>query len=277
MPLLPPSDRTTPEAILVMAQYGGGKTEDWATIATAYREYGNTGHFHVLSTEYERVLASMQGRKGWQDNTTIYDVHDWPSLLSASHTIDEKARGSLDEKGIARLDSQDFLVVDVIGNPHYWARDKYMDDKHGKTYEAFQDAGGSSSEVQSHEWRQMDRIYLGEWYNPIVTRFPGHVFLCAQSKPFAEGAWAPKPGSTVKEVFGRIRQQPVGHNELARLVHTVIYQVNSEKGIYKFTILKDKYGREQVEAQTIAPLGDNGSLGFVVSYLMSVGGWEVTK
>ena len=72
MPLVPPATALTPEGILSMGVFGTGKTEDHLSIGEVYRLTKTDGHFHILSTEFERVLASLEGPPDWQANTTLY-------------------------------------------------------------------------------------------------------------------------------------------------------------------------------------------------------------
>ena len=274
MPLIPPEDRTTPEAILDFGLYGSGKTEDWACIADAYRHYGNTGHFHVLSTEYERVMASMEGRVGWRDNVTIYEVEDWPTLGAATREINDKVKGRLEETGTLPLDNQDFLVIDTAGPALRWSRDFYFLKTRGTTYREFQETGAASTEIAANEWQQMESLYL-EWFNPLVMRFPGHKFITAQADSFGEGKWAPKDGSTIKRVFGRVAQKAVGYKELAAQVHTVIYKTNPTVGTYEITNIKDRPTREKVSYAAVLDPGEP-LFGFVMSYLVPIAGWRMT-
>lgn len=272
MPLVPHPDRTTPETILSFGLYGSGKTEDWISVADQYRVYGNEGQFSVLSTEYERVLSSMEGRKGWRDNITLYEVDDFKSLVLASEQILEKTLARNAERGVSPLDSDDWIVVDVIGPPLRWARDVWFT-KSGRagSYREFQEEGGTSGEVQASDWQQMDTIYLS-WFNPSVARFPANRFLVSQAEGIPTGQWAPKETSTVKRVFGRQGSKAVGHKELGALAHTVIYKDNPATGVYEFTNIKDKPNREKVAHQ---PVMDPALGGFTVSYLMGIAGWSV--
>lgn len=268
--LVPHPDRTTPEGILSFGAYGSGKTEDWACIADAYRKYGNDGHFWVLSTEYERVLASMEGRAGWRDNIHIFEVHDFDSLMGQSEVIQAKVSEKI---GMTTpIDSDEWIVVDTVGPCQRWARDLYFAQSRGMTYREFQEKGGTSDEVQAPEWQQMESIYLS-WFNPYVMRFPGHRFVTAQVDGIGEGKWAPKANSTVGRVFSRLGMKPVGYKDLGAQLHTVLYKQNPSVGDYEISTVKDKPGREMLSHQKVMPPEFGG---FVMTYLIGNAGWVVT-
>lgn len=271
MPLVPSPDRTTPEAILTFGAYGSGKTEDWACIADAYRKHGNTGQFYVLSTEFERVLASMEGRVGWRENVHIFEASDWPSLLVATQTISEKVAAKIAEQDIAPIDNDDWIVLDVAGPPLRWSRDFYFTQSKGFDYRAFQDEGGQSSEVRADEWGKMESIYLN-WFNPNFMRFPGHRFICAQSKAVDVGSWAPKANSTRGKLFSRLGQEPVGYKELGAQTHTVLFKQNPSADDFTISTVKDKPNRENLSH---TPVLSREYGGFVVTYLQAVAGWTV--
>ena len=147
------------------------------------------------------------------------------------------------------------------------------------SFRDFQAEGGQSTEIQSHEWMQMEREYLS-WFNPTVLRFPGHRFVCAQADPIPAATdekgrpnkWAPKETSTIKRVFGR-GHKAAGYKELGAQMHTVLYKTNPSTGIYEVSTVKDRSGRQPLAHEPVA----GPPFGFVKTYLQDVAGWGITE
>ena len=279
MPLVPPSSALTPEGILNYGLFGSGKTEDHLTIGEVYRLTDTPGRFHIISTEYERVLASLEGHSAWQANTELYEVEDWPTLAAASDIILKVTKDKCEAEGLTPMQNMDWVVLDVAGPTLKWSRDYWMqENKNVESFRDFQADGGQSTDIQSHEWMQMERLYL-TWFNTTILRFPGHRFVCAQADPIppatdAQGRpnkWAPKETSTVKRVFGR-GHKAVGYKELGAQMHTVLYKDNPTTGAYEISTVKDRSGRDYLAHEPVAAL----PLGFVKTYLQDVAKWSLT-
>jgi hypothetical protein len=128
------------------------------------------------------------------------------------------------------------------------------------------------TEIPAHAWGQMKTIY-GDWIQPYVMRFPGHVYCTAQADAVStEGAWADK--GAMKNMFGRVGLKPLGDKHYnPYLLASVLLTGNPSKGEYVITTVKDRKGREYLTNEPVAPL----PFGFVTSYLCGVAGWVITQ
>lgn len=258
--LVPPSNMQTREAVLLYGLYGSGKSLGWATLADMYRLTKTPGHFHIISTEWERALQIAESYENFYENCTIHEVEDFATLMEASVKV--RDLGVRD----------DWLVIDSIGNAQTWTRDEYFNaNMAGKSYREFLGSGGAAKDVGAAGWIQMDNRYKS-WINPFVVRFPGHKFACAQADPVnTEGAWADK--GAIRNLFGRIGMKPVGQKELSYVFRSVLLASNPAKGDYELTTVKDSPGREYLTNEKIAPL----PFGFVKTFLMDCAGWSITE
>jgi hypothetical protein len=263
MMLRPPAHQHTREAILAFGVYGSGKSEGWASIGEMYRTTDTPGHFHVLSTEWERAHQIAEGcSTDFFSNSTIYEVGDFDELMDASLAIKKVTDASDDPR-------QDWLIVDSITPVLEWSRNVWFNaNQDGGTYRDFANTGRKMTEVPSHGWGQMKTLY-GDWIQPHVLRFPGHVYATAQADTVnTEGAWADK--GAIKNMFGRIGMKPLGDKHYnPYLLTSVLLATNPTKGEYQLTTVKDRKGRDYLTGEVVAPL----PLGFTATYLMGIAGW----
>lgn len=266
MPLTPPPNMRTREAILSFGPFGTGKSLGWATIADCYRRTNTLGHFHVLSTEWERAAQIAEAYPDFETNATIYECDDYGSLLEAAQKV--RVLGTTD----------DWVVVDSIGNAQTWARDRWFNENMSKDYSDFRADGGEASEIGPAGWMQMDRYYK-TFVNPNIVRFPGHKYAVAQADAVTpetddrgrRNKWADR--GVVKEVFGRGGLKPVGNKELAYIFRSVLLAKSPAAGDYELTTVKDSPGRSYLDHVKVAPL----PMGFVHTFLMEVAGWTINE
>lgn len=258
--LKPGPNQRTREAILMFGVYGSGKSEGWASIGEMYRTTDTPGHFHVISTEWERAHQIAEGcTTDFFANSTIYEVGDFDELMTVSEQVKADAT------------PEDWLIVDSITPTLEWSRNVWFrDNQGGSRYRDFVNSGAKMTEVPSHAWGQMKTIY-GDWIQPYVLRFPGHVYCTAQADAVStEGAWADK--GAMKNMFGRVGLKPLGDKHYnPYLLASVLLTGNPSKGEYVITTVKDRKGRDYLTNEPVAPL----PFGFVTSYLTSVAGWVI--
>lgn len=260
MPLVPPPNMNTREAVLSFGVFGSGKSIGWATLAEMYRLTKTTGHFHVISTEWERALQVAESYENFDENATIHEVSDFTQLMEVSEQI--RKAGTRD----------DWIIVDSIGAAQTWVRDEWFQaNRKGVGYREFLGSGGAAKDVGAAGWIQMSERYKS-WVNPYVVRFPGHKYACAQAEPVnTEGAWADK--GAIKSLFGRVGMKPTAEKETSYIFRSVLLASNPAKGDYELTTVKDSPGRDYLTNEKIAPL----PFGFVKTFLMDCAGWSITE
>ncbi len=261
--LQPPEHARAREAILTFGVYGSGKSEGWAAIGETYRMTDTPGHFHVLSTEWERALQIAEGcQTDFYANSTIHEVTDYESLMAASEAIRKVNAESDNPLG-------DWIIIDSIGTTLQWTRDVWFQNEMKMTFREFMGSGKKLTEVGPAGWIQMDTMYK-DWILPHVLRFPGHSYACAQADTVnMEGAWADK--GAIKDLFGRIGLKPVGEKNNPYLFGSILLTLNPSKGEYCLTTVKDRKGREYLTREPLAML----PLGFAQTYLVGVAGWSL--
>jgi hypothetical protein len=259
MPLLPPENALTREAVLLYGEFGTGKSLAWATIAEMYRITETPGHFYIISTEWERALQIAEAYDGFFDNATVEEVEDFEGLLAVSQKI--KAMGTKD----------DWVVIDSIGNAQTWARDEWFTaNMGGRTYREWMADGGSAKDIGPAGWITMSNRYKS-WINPNIVRFPGHKFACAQAdRVVTEGTFADK--GAVKALYERAGWKPAGEKELGYAFRSVLLTSKPTADTHELTTIKDSPGRGYLKHEAVAPL----PLGFVGTYLQNQAGWRVT-
>lgn len=251
--LTPPPNARTKERVLCIGSYGSGKSHSWATLRNWYALSNTPGHFHIVSTEHEMADRTAEAYPNFDENATIYEVTDYHSLMAASQKI----------AGIAS--TEDWLVIDSIGNPHEYARNVWFQREMGMSYRDFVSSGKRMKEVPPHGWSEMTGLYK-DWINPYVIRFVGHKLACAQAVTVnTQGSWADSPA--VQKMYGRVGVKPEGHKELGYAFHSVLFMSQRGTGDWRMTTVDDP-SREH--------LVDEPVVDFVVSYLQRVAGWELT-
>lgn len=258
--LVPPANMQTREAILNFGVFGSGKSMGWSTIADVYRLTSTPGHFHVLSTEWERALQIAESNDNFYENASIYEVENFETLLEASRKVREAAG------------RDDWIVVDSIGAAQTWARDEWFQgNRAGMGWRDFLASGGAGKDVGAAGWITMSERYKS-WINPYVVRFPGHKYACAQADPVStEGVWADK--GAIKNLFGRIGMKPVGDKELSYVFRSVLLATNPAKDDYCLTTVKDSPGRTYLTGEKIAAF----PFGFAMTYLLGPAGWRLEE
>ena len=259
MPLSPPPEMRTREAILAYGEFGSGKSLGWATIADVYRMTETPGHFHIISTEWQRALQIAEAYPNFDKNCTIYEVEDFEGLLATSKDI----------KAVATSD--DWFVVDSLGNAQLWVRNEWFDSNMGnRTYREWMGDGGTAKEIGPAGWVTMTNRYRS-WSGPYVERFPGHKYACAQAaRTSTEGTFADK--GLVKALYERVGWKPEAEKESGYLFRTVLLASKPTADTHELTTIKDSPGRDYLKHVAVAPL----PLGIVQSYLIDVAKWSLT-
>lgn len=267
--LVPPAHALTREAFFIYGRLASGKSSIWDSTAEAYRRYGNTARFHVISTEPERAYVTVERHKDWADNITIYEPErTYQGLLSACQLIHTVAT------------KDDFLVIDSIGSCFDWVRNNWFEGHFDKDFRAYQAEGkrlvGKSAEVQPHQWIQMNEMYK-QWMIGSVLGFPGHRIVVAQ----AEGLFERSPTSDqdwdkghIRDTYGHIGFKPVGYKFDDYYFHSLWYAHRDPRS-NKLTLktVKDKPGRRWMDNEEVADLSIDG---FVTTYLRGIANWETT-
>lgn len=270
MPLQPPEYHTEPESHLVFGVNSAGKTRWWANIRKWYELTSTPGHFHILSTEYRHAnrtrQAYLDGSPGnnFDTNATIYETTDLDSLMEASERVLKASLATAVDTPLGPK-SPDWCIVDSIGYPKTWARDKWLGVNKGMTWREFLDSGRGMKEIKPHEWGQMAGLYR-DWIIPYVLQHPGNKCATAHLKEIrTEGAWAEK-NREILRMFGPFGVRPDGDDDLGHAFNTVLLMNRGRDGWYMTTV--DDPEREYL---TDAPVTDA-----VISYLQPIAGWTVT-
>lgn len=259
MPLIPPAHIKTKEAWYAYGPIAAGKSTIWDSVAKAYRENGNEGRFHVISTEPERAYVTVERHVDWSDNVSIYEPErTYEGLLATCKAV----------HAVATKD--DWIVLDSIGACQEWVRNSWFErpENFGKSWRDFQAGGGNVKEVQSHSWISMSETYK-QWMIEYVLGFPGHRMAVAQSQPVAEGVW---DQGHVRDTYGHIGFKPVGYKFDDYYFHSLWFANRTRDNKLTLKTVKDKPGRRWLDGESIADL-DVG--GFVLSYLQVIAGWTV--
>lgn len=260
MPLQAPPTNLIKDSFLVFGVQSAGKTRSWATIRKWYELTGASGHFYIISTEAghaERTAqAYLDGTLGnnFFSNASITTVTDYDTLVAESEKIRKDGTGD------------DWIIIDSIGWPQQWARDRWFRDNHnGMTWRQFQNAGHTVQEVKSHEWGQMTDLYR-DWLVPNILEFPGYRLATAHLKEIrTEGLFAEKNRNIISN-FGPHGVQPDGDKDLLYGFNSIFLMKRARDG-WRITTVDDPE-REYLED---APITD-----FVQDVLMDVAGWQVT-
>lgn len=270
MPLLPPGYYTEPESILTFGVNSAGKTRGWAAIRKWFEITQSPGHFHVLSTEYRHAMRTRQayldGTPGnnFDSNATIYETTDYDSLMEASELVRKAGLAtSIDTPEGPR--SPDWVIIDSVGHPKIWARDKWFGINKGMTWREFLDSGRGVKEVKPNEWGQMAGLYR-DWIIPNIYTFPGNKYATAHLKEIrTEGLYAEK-NRDILRMFGPHGVKPDGDDDLGHSFNTVLL-LNRARDGWQITTVDDP----EREYLTEAPVVD-----MVMSYLQPVAGWSIS-
>jgi hypothetical protein len=250
------------ERILALGLYGSGKTKSWADIAKWYRTSGTPGMFYVLDTD-NTTLRTLTGYEGWEQNVVRQDVPDWETLTA------------LTDEFFAKATQDDWLVIDSIDQAWTGVQDYYTEQVFGKDSADFflqaklaGQSGHPLADGFGQNWQVINKLYQ-RWVGKVI-RWPGHVYACTPSQAVVEPNASGKGGDSreIRETFGRYGVRPAGQKALGFQFHTVLLMQSPSRDEWKITSVKDR-SRELLVG---AP-----NLDFVVSYLLPVGGWEISE
>ena len=248
------------ERIILFGDYGAGKSQAWVDWAKMLRDTGSSARVRVLCTDMG-AEASTEQYPGWEQNVTIEHVESFGEYTNVV-TKAKESDGPDDLLVVDRSDSaweavQQSFSLDVSGKElDDWAVEnlsKGLDNP-------FADGHGVS-------WGIIKRRYQTKFVGPL-TRYPGHVLLCANEKPVSlpNNQGKGGDGADVIEFYGRGGMRPGGEKHTGFLMHDIVRLGRKGKGEWVMGTVRAR-SRMEVENMRLT--------NFVADYLMPIGGWTV--
>lgn len=271
MPLQQAPHKLTKEGILTFGVNSAGKTRSWATIRKWAELTATPAHFHIISTEHEMVLRTVEGYldgtpgHNFFTNATIAGYDHDNRLWTPDAPSDYDTLLAATAKIHAAAGPNDWVVIDSIGLVQTWSRDVWFGAEKGMSYRDFVGSGRKMKEVKPADWDTMAGLYR-DWYFPYIWNFPGHRFACARMVEIrTEGDWAEKDRNILK-MFGPHGVKPDGEKNLGFDWHSVLLCSRA----------RDGWNISTVDDPERTYLNDEKISDFVQDYLMGVAGWQVT-
>jgi hypothetical protein len=260
----PPTPRR--ERILGFGGPGAGKTRAWLTIADLYVKTKTPGKFYLLDTD-DTYWSSVEEFPAVAEAGIVepHYVYDFPSYQETAKDF------------AGRSEPDDWIIGDLFDKGWEEVQNYYSEQVFGADKGDFflsmrkemQNSKKKNTNFQPFEgwidWPTIKSLHAS-WANDMIFRNKAHVFLTAGSKAVARQT----DNKDTVETFGHIGAKPAGEKGLAAHgVNTVLMFSQVKAGEWVLDTAKDRGGRQ---ALMKSPAGN-----FAMSYLVKVGGWNLTK
>lgn len=250
------------ERILLIGQWGAGKSNAWCTVASWMRRTKSPAKMYVVDTDHAADRLSEAYGEAFWENVIAEDVWDYKEILAA-----------LKKFHALKPSRDDILVVDLIDKLWAWTQDHYIEEAFGKNastfYMEFKKAGTDGNALSAEAAYGANWQIINSHYAELMTliqRWPGHVIACSPAETVQAPNSAGKGGDSkeIREAFERAGFKPAGQKGLGFQFFTVILLSPFGKA-WKFQTIKDLN----------RGLNNGEMKDFVMDYLVKIGGWEL--
>jgi hypothetical protein len=246
--------------------FGGanaGKSYAFYTIAKRALQTKSDAKFYVVDTDVSvgRMLSdpafeSLVGDDGQAVNIEFEDVDDWDEFITAV------------EKFQARMRSQDWLMLDMLGPTWDWCQGAFTDKVFHRDLDEYFLAKRAAMKNPEKDkmfegwvdWPVINKMYLK--LQNLILKSPGNLYACNESKALARD----QAEKDTKALFGPHGVVPVGQKRNPHLFQTILWFTEPRPNEREVITVKDR-SRTKLEGVGIRD--------FSIDYLVKVAGWRL--